>query len=771
MTSYLKNKEFAHHVISKRTTKMKMKTIFFTALLSLVSFSALSQTGKLKKADAYFEKLSYAYAVELYSELIGSEVDSPKMKSKLAQCFYNLGDMKNAELYFAQMINQTDATREDVFLYAQALKQNGKYVESDQWMSKFHASASADLRGQSFINNTSYVTSIERQGVHFTIKNLLNNSPFADFGAYPAAFGSDIFFVSSRKKRVAVQNEWSWNSRRFLDLFRAQAATDQELMNEKLISKKVNSRFHEGPLCFTPDGKSVYFTRNNISKGKSKRDQKGIQNLKLFKADVDGLGNWSNIQELPFNSREYSVGHPTITSDGKFMYFASNMPGGFGGADLYKVEIYTDGSFGAIKNLGKSVNTEGQDMFPWISNDGHLFFSSNGHIGLGGLDIFVLLPAKNGAFGKLLNVGLPVNSQNDDFAFSMNRDNQTGYFSSNREGGKGDDDIYSYVLIKPFLQQLIVSGIIRDETNGEILAGIPVQLFDQNGKVIATALTDKDGNYSFDLEPENEYIVGVNNVLGYFSNSKNISTIDIDPSVEKISGDVSLEKDPGLSVYCLVTDKSTGSPLSGVSIKVIDASTKGTVMQGATPESGDLKKGLVDHKIGDKLSYTVQLSKAGYLDKTLSFNYSITQPGQINIHEILDVSMTKLDVGQDLATLIDIKPILFDLNKFNIRKDASVELEKIIKVMNQYPTMVIELGSHTDCRGSIASNTTLSDKRANASADYIKARISNPERINGKGYGESKLKVDCPCEGTVKSTCSEEEHQKNRRTEFIIIRM
>jgi outer membrane protein OmpA-like peptidoglycan-associated protein len=133
--------------------------------------------------------------------------------------------------------------------------------------------------------------------------------------------------------------------------------------------------------------------------------------------------------------------------------------------------------------------------------------------------------------------------------------------------------------------------------------------------------------------------------------------------------------------------------------------------------------------------------------------------------------MTKLDVGQDLATLIDIKPILFDLNKFNIRKDASVELEKIIKVMNQYPTMVIELGSHTDCRGSIASNTTLSDKRANASADYIKARISNPERINGKGYGESKLKVDCPCEGTVKSTCSEEEHQKNRRTEFIILKM
>jgi outer membrane protein OmpA-like peptidoglycan-associated protein len=383
----------------------------------------------------------------------------------------------------------------------------------------------------------------------------------------------------------------------------------------------------------------------------------------------------------------------------------------------------------------------------------------------------VLLPAKNGAFGKLLNVGLPVNSKNDDFAFSMNRDNQTGYFSSNREGGKGDDDIYSYVLIKPFIHQLIVSGIVRDESNGEILAGVTVQLFDQNGNVIATALTDKNGGYTFDLEPDHEYTVGVNNVLGYFNNTKSISTKDIDPSVETINGDISLEKDPGLSLYCLVTDKNTGSPLNGVSIKVIDASTKSTVMQGTTPESGDLKKGLVGQKIGDKLSYTVQLSKEGYLEKTLTFNYSITQPGQIDLHEMLDVSMTKLDVGQDLASLIDIKPILFDLNKFNIRKDASIELEKIIKVMNQYPTMVIELGSHTDCRGSIASNTTLSDKRAKASADYIKARISNPERIYGKGYGESKLKVDCPCEGTVKSTCPEEEHQKNRRTEFIILKM
>jgi outer membrane protein OmpA-like peptidoglycan-associated protein len=543
------------------------------------------------------------------------------------------------------------------------------------------------------------------------------------------------------------------------------------LTNEVRISKKTNTRFHEGPLCFTADGKTVYFTRNNVSNGIAVRDDKGIQNLKLYKATVTQDGQWVEEVELPFNSRDYSVGHPSISPDGKIMYFASDMPGGFGGADIYKVSINSDGTYGKPENLGNSVNTEGQEMFPWISTDGNLFFSSNGHIGLGGLDIFVLLATKKAEFGKLLNVGRPVNSQNDDFAFSMNKDARTGYFASNRIGGKGDDDIFSYVLIKPFMQQLIVEGIIKDETTGQIISGAPVQLIDANGTVIGTTFSDKQGQYTFDLEPEMKYTIRVDNVPDYFDNSIAVSTMQLQPTTESVNGDVFLEKDPGLSLYCLVSDKSSGLPLNGVTVKITETTTKQSVLTATTQETGNVRSGLKDNKIGDKLSYSVVLSKEGYLEKTLNFTHVIITPGQINIHEILDVSMTKLNVGQDLATMIEIKPILFDLNKFNIRKDAALELEKIIKVMNQYPTMVIELGSHTDCRGSIASNTTLSDKRAKASAEYIKARITNPERIYGKGYGESKLKVDCPCEGTVKSTCSEEEHQKNRRTEFIIIKM
>ena len=243
-------------------------------------------------------------------------------------------------------------------------------------------------------------------------------------------------------------------------------------------------------MCFSPDGKFVYYTRNNISKVKNRKDKKGIQNLQLFRAMVDSIGLWANEEILPFNSKDYSVGHPSITSDGKILYFVSDMPGGFGGADLYKVPISEKGILGKIENLGSDFNTEGQEMFPWISTEGNLFFSSNGHIGLGGLDIFVLLAAKNGDFGKLINVGIPVNGQNDDFAFSMNKDARTGYFASNRTGGKGDDDIFSYVLIKPFMKQLIVDGIVKDETTSLVF------VYESDGFAILCATHTRLGSLS-----------------------------------------------------------------------------------------------------------------------------------------------------------------------------------------------------------------------------------------------------------------------------------
>lgn len=748
-----------------------MKKYCLVVCYLIVAFASFGQAGKLKKADAYYEKLSYSYAVDLYEELIGSEVDSPKLQAKIGSCYYYMGNMVKSESYYSSMINSGLAVKEDFFFYAQALKQNGKYTESDQWMSKFNQLASNDTRGLSYINNTSYLDKIQKQGVHFEIKNLNCNTSVADFGAYPSIDGKHVYFVSARRKPVMIQYEWTWNETQYLDVYKSNVDSQKELDNISILNKDINTRFHEGPLCFSPDGKYVYYTRNNISKGKQRKDKKGIQNLQLFRATIDSLGNWKNEETLPFNSKDFSVGHPTISSDGRMLYFVSDMPGGFGGADLYKSLINTDGSFGNAENMGALFNTEGQEMFPWINSKGELFFASNGHIGLGGLDVFVMSLDKNGGFEKLINVGKPVNSQNDDFAFTMNKDNVTGYFSSNRTEGKGDDDIYSYVLTKPFQKQLIVQGIVKDETTGEILLGATVKLINSKGEVISTVMADNSGSFLFDIEPGEEYIIAVSGVEKYNDNQRSVSTKNLDAETTELDGNIALSKEVNLSLYCLVTDSKSALPLEEVKITITNNDDQNEFINRLTTKTGDTEKELLDKKVNDQLSYTIRLEKPGYLSKVVTFNYTILQMGRINVHETLDLTMDKIDIGLDLTSIIDINPIYFDLGKYTIRADAAIELNKIVKVMNENPAMEIELGSHTDCRGSIASNEKLSDNRAKASANYIKERITNPERINGKGYGEAQLKVDCPCEGTVKSTCSEDEHQKNRRTEFVIIKM
>ncbi len=441
------------------------------------------------------------------------------------------------------------------------------------------------------------------------------------------------------------------------------------------------------------------------------------------------------------------------------------MPGGFGGADIYKVALNSDGTYGKPENLGKAINTEAQEMFPWINSEGYLFFSSNGHVGLGGLDVFVLFPPKDGLFGKLMNVGKPVNSQKDDFAFTMNTDNLTGYFSSNREGGKGDDDIYSYNLLKPFKISLKVEGIIADLRTKAILPGAIVQLTDVKGNVIQSTVADATGAYAFDVEPDLEYkIVSTKNT--YFDNFGTFTTKDLAPTVEVISKNVDLEKDPGLSLYALVSDRKSGTPIDGAILTIVDNITGDKVIY-TTPATGDYRRALADKKLDDRGSYNITIEKEGYFTKTITYATKFVKPGQYNVNDVLDLGLDP--EVKDLSELVQINDIRFDLNKFNIRPDAAKELDKVVAVMNKYPNMIIELGAHTDCRASFKYNETLSDKRAKASAAYIKSKITKPERIYGKGYGEAILLNGCACEGTVKSTCSEEEHQKNRRTEFKVI--
>lgn len=742
-----------------------MKLLRYSFLSAGILVASCGAPSKLKKADKLYDKVAYAKAAELYTSILDNDkVDEKHVKSRLADCYYQMGETQKAEEVYASFVQPETASNEDVYQYAQSLKENGKYAESEKWMKSFTTKAMADQRAKNYQSDRTYLENILAQKQYFSLRHLDVNTKYADFGGYPMT-DSTSYFISNRRKRAFVKHQHTYNSKSFLDLYAAKRSENGDLTDVSMKSRKVNKRFHEGSICFSPDNKKVYFTQNNMSKGKLRKDEKGVQKLKLYIADVDAEGKWVNKTEFPYNSQNHSVGHPTLSADGKTLYFASDMAGGIGGSDIYKVAVKEDGIFGEPVNLGTEINTEGQEMFPWITADNTLFFSSDGHPGLGGLDVYAMLSKKDGSFSKLINLGKPVNSQNDDFAFIVNADNTTGYVSSNRAGGTGDDDIYSVTNVNPLKVDLLVQGVVKDKHSGNILPASTVELLDADGNVISSTTADENGKYEFSVDPEKSYTIAARKD-DYFDNSTAFNTVNLPKDAEVLEENVILEKDPGLSLYALVTDAKTKQPLDGVTMIITDNMT-GKIDTLTLPQTGDYRRALADKKLNDRGSYNIQLFKDEYIPKTVTYNTKFDKEGQYDVHTSLDLSLDPM--VKDLAELIEINPINFDLNKYNIRPDAAKELDKIVEIMNKYPNMEVELGAHTDCRGSKVYNTRLSDRRAKASAAYIKKKITNPERIYGKGYGETKLLNDCACEGRVKSDCSEEEHAENRRTEFRVI--
>lgn len=744
---------------------MKKTTLFilaFTFLVTLVS----AQGTAMKRANKYYDRFAYSRAASIYEKVAAKSGTEEQTMRRLGDCYVKIGQWGKAEQWYAKIINGTNVDAELCYNYAQALRGNGKYAESLVWMEKFSVMQSADSRGKEYATSKNFIEAIEKEKPYFDIRNLDINSNEADFGT--SFNNGKIVFSSARHESSGVKTFHTWNGRPFLDMYVADRdATNGNLNNASTINKKMNTKYHEGPACFSADGNTMYFTRNNYFQKKFGKDAKGVNNLKLFRA-IKKDGAWSE-ENLAINSDNYSTGHPALSADGKWLYFVSDMPGGKGGTDIYRMEIGGDGSLGVPQNLGDVINTEGNEMFPFVDADGNLFFASNGHVGLGGLDVFYAASDKKGGYSKIINAGKPVNTQWDDFALVLDAEGKNGYISSNREGGKGDDDIYAVTMLRPMKPSFIIKGIAKDKNGGTPLPGAVVTLNDKEGKPVGSVTAGPNGEYSFEVDPAKEYALAGTKEK-YFDGKNPFNTNELGEKTEMIR-DLELEKDPGLSLVGLVTDKQTKAALEGVKVTVVDNMSGQQFLDLSTPAGGDFKKGITGKKIGDRLSYQIKLDKEGYLGKTVVFNAEITKEGEIKVHEALDLTLDKIQVGADLAKIIDIKPIYFDLGKYNIRKDAAIELDKIVKVMTENPGMVIELGSHTDCRSSIASNEKLSDNRAKSSAAYIVSKGIDKTRIYGKGYGESKLINGCACEGAVKSTCSEAEHQANRRTEFIIVKM
>lgn len=632
---------------------MKKRT-YILSVLTLFAFAvSFAQKGKVSSAIKKYEKLSYVESRNTLLELANKEDVSPEVLEKLANTFYFNGEMADASKWYNKLINlSSEINPENYFRYAQALKAQKQYKEANEAFRKFAELRPDDSRGVKFLNNTDYLEVVETMSQDYTLENLDINTSFSDFGT--SLYNGNLIFASSRDEDEKIYN---WNAQPFLDLF--ELNPDGSVQE---IKGSINTKYHESSTSYTKDGNTVYFTRNNYYKGKFKKNSENTHALKIYKATLIN-GEWTNIQSLPFNNDEYSVAHPALSVDEKKLYFASDMPGTKGNSDIFMVDINDDGTYGDPLNLGPKVNTEGRENFPFVSDNGILYFSSDGHLGLGGLDVFKI-EVDNMESAILKNVGRPINSPKDDFAYIIDDSTQKGYISSNREGGKGDDDIYSFEI--PDCKYDVTGTVINKRTN-EILANANIILKDENNNILESIKSDDDGKFQFSLNCKAQ-------------------------------------------------------------------------------------------------TYIVEAEKEKYNDDFTDFTIEPNKEKDLKLKLELEPGAAK--VGTDLALLLNLNPIYFDYDKSFIRPDAEIELAKVIKYMKEYPSVKIDVRSHTDSRGRDAYNLGLSERRNKSTREYIinQGKIS-ASRISGKGYGETRLTNRCS--NGVK--CSKEEHQANRRSEFIVV--
>lgn len=720
----------------------------------IVSTSLSQEKYMVMGTDAY-QAFDYNSAVQYFEKIDSKDAT---IYRKLGDSYDHLGNYQQAENCFSEACKRMDRIPNDHLCYAKILMKNRKYAEAEAQLIAYKKLNPGDTKLDQYANLLESLKKFDEQGKMVQVENLGINSDQQDFA--PFSMNGKVYFSSSRKETVLAERRWVGNNLPYLDIYEADLGQNSSSIANPLYlkNKQVNNKYHDGPIALSPDGTEMFITRNNYKTIAAD----GTRNFALYVSKKAG-GTWGEAESLPFNSSEYSVGHAALSPDGQVLYFASDMPGGKGGVDIY-MSKRVGNSWSTPENLAE-INTSGNEMFPYVHSSGVFFFASDGWLGYGGLDIFIG-ELKDTGIKQIRNVGAPFNSSEDDFGVWMNSDELHGLFSSNRSGGKGSDDIYAFTLAKKFSFGRTINVLVIDEKN-QLLPNSDVVLKNSSGEILQRLKTNDKAEVVFTTDQVGKFKL-VGEMKDYFPDS---STFEIaDATAEQLSQELSLEKDPGFQLVASIKDKKSGELLDSVKVTLINNLT-GKQEVYYLNEGAKMMRPIYDKHIGDRISYQFKLEKRGYMTKEVTYNRELNRAGAYDASQEMDFSMQKMEAGLDLAKLINLKPIYFDLAKFNIRPDAAIELDKIVKIMNEYPTMVVELGSHTDCRGTAAKNMELSDKRAQASAAYIKARITNPDRISGRGYGESKILNGCTCEGNVKTKYTEAQHAENRRTEFLILKM
>ena len=710
------------------------RSTLFLLILALGFQFVAAAGGPTKRGNRLFDQLAYSKALKKYEKALKKDPTNGEALTRMADCYRLLGNSQKAEYWYSKAVKLPKTAPETQLYYAQALMNNEKYDPAVQWFEKYLKEKPGDDVAKRQLWSCKNYNQFMRDSSLYTVKNVSLNTPEADFG--PSFYKNTVVYASAKEKSKLL---FLWNGRYFLDLYEAPYGGRPELVNPEAVRGKVNTKYHEAITTYTPDGKTMYFTRNNFTRGKLGNDQEGTILLKTYSSQLkEGRKpKWKKVKEFPYNDKEFSMGHPSLSNDGNQLYIVSDKPGGYGGTDLYVCQKKGDG-WGEPKNLGSTVNSAGNEMFPWMSPGGTLYYSSDGFEGLGGLDLY-RTSASGSNWNKPENLGYPLNSARDDFSLILDEKRGVGFFSSNRIDGQGDDDIYS------FTRKQILRAIVVDKKTQEVIDVARVEVNDVSG-IYATQYTGEDGKATLGVMPNKDYYL-VTSKQGYNDDRQKFSTKNTNLEDDVIIK-VELEKLDACE-DALVLDGQVlgpnGEPVPGAKIvveqkpKTIDPDENGHFVLPIQKES----------------DYTVKVEME---DGSPGPEKELTTVG-----ETCDTVPVTLRVGEnwDIGKVFYI--IYYDFDKHDIRdKDARPELDRVVRFMSRNPRVKVELGSHTDSRGSNAYNMRLSNNRALEAWQYITAKGIEKDRLTYKWYGEKELTNGCK-NGVF---CTEEDHQLNRRTEF-----
>ena len=714
-----------------------MKKHLIVLLLSIAVLPVMAQKALVRKGDEQFKLMAYPKAIPYYLKAVSKDSTCQDAVFRLAESYRLTNNRIEAEKWYAKAVTMPAVRPIDRFYYGQMLMNNGKYAQAKKYMEDFLLSNSEDPRAAAFVRAIDAYETFFVDSANFQVNRLDINSGNADFGA--AIFQDGIVFASSRPVTNMIDRRHAWTNEPFLSLYYSRGK-ESKFRDPEPFAKTLGSKFNDGPVCFSKSGDEIYMTRNSSGGTKEGKSSDHTVKIKIFKSKNTGGGQWGALEPFEYNSDKYNCGHPALSADGQRLYFASDMPGGKGGMDLYVCE--REGSkWGKPVNLGDTVNTRGNELFPYIMEDGTIYFASDGQAGIGGLDIFYTHNTGN-KYSVPVNVGYPLNTSDDDFGFVYDLKTKSGYLSSNRAKRNFDDDIYAFKK-----KNVRIRGIVVNKENGSPIKNARVEL--KHGSSSIPFTTSENGRFDFPAEFDSDYEVkGSAKDLGEaMEKLTTASSNPVDPFVR-----LELGKSAEFALTINVIDAETKQPIPGAMISE-EISSK---QLGATDLQGLYKQPIIPQKDEQLL-----VASPGYRSKIVMMK---GQAGQAPKNMDYTVELTP---AKDIAPFENwYKIVYFDLDKFTIRADAEKVMKDIVAFLNANPEAKISINSHTDSRATADYNMKLSENRSKTVRKYLIDNGVNPKQIGKLGWSGKTMMVN-NCGDN--EPCSEAMHQLNRRTEFQVM--